>query len=87
MIDFGAILEANAVPMALRDPVIALAKLLSDCEVRRTKREIVEFLGHHADVPPVELSLAIARSIHSNSPLALSDVSDCSNVNRAEKLQ
>ena len=87
MTDYKAILDANGVPVAMRDSAIALAKLLSDCEVRRTKREIVEFLGHHADVPPVELSLAIARSIHSNSPLALSDVSDCSNVNRAEKLQ
>ena len=87
MTDYTAILEANAVPAALRDPVIALAKLLSDCEVRRTKREIVEFIDRHANVPPVELSLAIARSIHSNSPLTIPDVSDCSNVNRAEELQ
>ena len=87
MTDYTAILDANAVPAALRDPVIALAKLLSDCEVRRTKREIVEFLDHHADVPAVELSLAIARSIHSNSPLALSDVPGCLDVNRAEELQ
>ena len=86
MTDYTAILEANAVPMTLREPVIALARLLSDCEVRRTKREIVEFLGRHADVPPVDLSLAIARSIHSNSPLAL-DAAQIASVNQTPKLQ
>ena len=82
MIDFGAILEANAVPAALRDPVIALATLLSDVAVRDVKRELIQLCQSHPELTAQEISLIVARSLHSG-PLAIDGSPPVSSVNPA----
>ena len=68
MIDINAILDSAVVPYPMRDAVTALARLLCDVETRRVKSEIVTFIDAHPDVSPHDLSLAIARTLHSGAP-------------------
>ena len=68
MIDIEAILDSAVVPHSMRDAVISLARLLCDVETKRVKSEIVTFIDAHPDVSPRDLSLAIARTLHSGAP-------------------
>ncbi len=80
MIDFETILDAAVVPHAMRSAVVALARLLSDVAVREAKSEIVQLCTDRPDLTAEQISLAVARSLHSASPLSMHVTSD-RNVN------
>lgn len=82
MIDFEAILDAAVVPHAMRSAVVSLARLLSDVAVREAKAEIVQLCTDHPDLTADQISLAVARSLHSASPISMHVTSD-RNVNSA----
>lgn len=71
MIDFETILDAAIVPHAMRAAVVSLARLLSDVAVRDAKAEIVQLCADHPDLTADQISLAVARSLHSASPLSM----------------
>ena len=68
MIDINAILDSAVVPYPMRDAVVSLARLLSDVAVREAKAEIVQLCTAHPDLTADQISLAVARSLHSPSP-------------------
>lgn len=80
MIDFNAVLDAAIVPHAMRAAVVSLARLLSDVAVREAKAEIVQLCTDHPDLTADQISLAVARSLHSASPISM-HVTSAANVN------
>lgn len=76
MIDINAILDSAVVPLPMRDAVVSLARLLSDVAVREAKAEIVQLCTDHPDLTADQISLAVARSLHSASPLSMHVTSD-----------
>ena len=76
MIDFDTILDAAIVPQQMRSAVVSLARLLSDVAVREAKAEIVQLCTDHPDLTAEQISLAVARSLHSASPLSMHVTSD-----------
>ena len=82
MIDIESVLDAAIVPHAMRAAVVSLARLLSDVAVREAKSEIVQLCADHPDLTADQISLAVARSLHSASPLSMHVPSDA-NVNSA----
>ena len=82
MIDINAILDSAVVPHQMRAAVVSLARLLSDVAVREAKAEIVQLCTDHPDLTADQISLAVARSLHSASPLSMHVTSD-RNVNSA----
>lgn len=76
MIDFETILDAAIVPHAMRAAVVSLARLLSDVAVREAKAEIVQLCTDHPDLTADQISLAVARSLHSASPISLNGSTD-----------
>ncbi len=80
MIDIESVLDAEIVPHAMRAAVVSLARLLSDVAVREAKAEIVQLCTDHPDLTADQISLAVARSLHSASPLSMHVTSD-RNVN------
>ncbi len=69
-IDYNAILECAVVPRSMREAVIALAKTLADVETKRAKIEIVEYCATNPQLTAEQISLAVARSLHSTLPLS-----------------
>ena len=80
MIDIESVLDAAIVPQQMRAAVVSLARLLSDVAVRDAKSEIVQLCADHPDLTADQISLAVARSLHSASPLSMHVTSD-RNVN------
>ena len=70
----------SSVPSIVRDSVLALATLLSDVAVRDAKRELIQLCQSHPDWTAEQISLAVARSLHSNSPLVIEDSPPISTV-------
>ena len=63
----------SSAPSIVRDSVLALATLLSDVAVRDVKRELIQLCQSHPDCTAEQISLAVARSLHSNIPIAIED--------------
>lgn len=82
MIDIDAILDSAVVPYPMRAAVVSLARLLSDVAVREAKAEIVQLCTDHPDLTADQISLAVARSLHSTSPLSM-HVTSAADVNSA----
>ena len=72
------------VPCLVRDSVLALATLLSDVAVRDVKRELIQLCQSHPDCTAEQISLAVARSLHSNIPIAIEDSPPISTVNPSD---
>lgn len=70
----------SSVPPLVRDSVLALATLLSDVAVRDAKRAIVELCQAHPGLTAEQIALVVARSLHSNIPLAIEDSPPISTV-------
>jgi len=69
-IDYETILECAVVPRSMREAVIALAKTLADSSTREAKSEIVQFCLDNPSLSAAQISLAVARSLHSTIPLS-----------------
>lgn len=69
-IDYNAILECAVVPRSMREAVIAIAKTLADAQTKAAKIEIVEYCATNPQLTAEQISLAVARSLHSTLPLS-----------------
>ena len=59
------------IPAPIRDSVLALATVMADAAVSQTKRELIELCQAHPELTAEQISLVVARSLHSASPLYL----------------
>ena len=70
------------IPAPIRDSVLALATAMAEAAVAQIKRDLIELCQAHPDLTAEQISLVVARSLHSG-PLAIEDSPPVSRVNPA----
>lgn len=77
-------LNQSGIPQSLRPSLRDFARLIADISARSERRDIIERL---TKLPPgylvADLSLSLARSLHSPGPLVIEDGANLCGVNAA----